>query len=293
MPNFISEDQIERALVQKLQQLHGFDTLNCYTEDPENLRDGSGRAHKREVILIDRVKEAALRLNPYIPLKAIDEALEKLIDRRQALSLVSANREIYNLLRDGVPVEFDNAQGQKQQERVRLIHKFRWPKGKTYPLLSPRNDIIVIVDEAHRTQYKGLAENMRAGSRTLSISPSPARLYSDGIVKRTSGSAITSRNTTSNNPWTMARPCYCSMRSVFLKSSSRMTVSAKNSTKFWRTRVLTMHSKRNWRTGSLRKLRLSNATTGWNESPGTSCITSRDAATLAKAWWSHWTNSPP
>jgi type I restriction enzyme R subunit len=44
-----------------------------------------------------------------------------------------------------------------------LIQKFRWPKGKTYPLLSPRNDIIVIVDEAHRTQYKDLAENMRTG----------------------------------------------------------------------------------------------------------------------------------
>jgi type I restriction enzyme R subunit len=121
MPNFISEDQIEQALVQKLQHLHGFDTLDCYTEDPENLHDGSDRANKRDVILVDRVKEAALRLNPSIPPKAIDEALEKLLDRRQAMSLVAANREIYNLLRDGIPVEFDNAQGQKQQERVRLL----------------------------------------------------------------------------------------------------------------------------------------------------------------------------
>jgi hypothetical protein len=30
MPNFISEDQIERALVQKLQHLHGFDVLGCH-----------------------------------------------------------------------------------------------------------------------------------------------------------------------------------------------------------------------------------------------------------------------
>lgn len=44
-----------------------------------------------------------------------------------------------------------------------LIQKFRYEKGKKYPLLSDRNDIIVIVDEAHRTQYKTLAENMRAG----------------------------------------------------------------------------------------------------------------------------------
>jgi type I restriction enzyme, R subunit len=44
-----------------------------------------------------------------------------------------------------------------------LIHKFRYDKGKEYPLLSDRDDIIVIVDEAHRTQYKTLAENMRKG----------------------------------------------------------------------------------------------------------------------------------
>ena len=53
--------------------------------------------------------------------------------------------------------------GQNKRLVFTLIQKFRWPKGKTYPLLSPRNDIIVIVDEAHRTQYKDLAENMRAG----------------------------------------------------------------------------------------------------------------------------------
>src|ERR1041384_2538084 len=122
MPNFISEDQIERALVQKLQHLHGFDSLDCHTEDCEDLNDGSGRANKRDVILVDRVREAATRLNPRIPAKAIEDALEKLLDRRQAMSLVAANQEIYNLLRDGVPVEFDDAQGRPQKERVYLIN---------------------------------------------------------------------------------------------------------------------------------------------------------------------------
>lgn len=44
-----------------------------------------------------------------------------------------------------------------------LIHKFRYDKGKKYPVLSERDDIIVFVDEAHRTQYKDLADNMRMG----------------------------------------------------------------------------------------------------------------------------------
>jgi len=44
-----------------------------------------------------------------------------------------------------------------------LIHKFGIESGKTFPLLTDRKDWIVIVDEAHRTQYIGFAENMRIG----------------------------------------------------------------------------------------------------------------------------------
>lgn len=44
-----------------------------------------------------------------------------------------------------------------------LIQKFRYDKRKKYPILSERDDIIVFIDEAHRTQYKSLAENLRAG----------------------------------------------------------------------------------------------------------------------------------
>ena len=42
-----------------------------------------------------------------------------------------------------------------------LIHKFRTETGKQYPVVSNRSDIIVITDEAHRTQYDVLAGNMR------------------------------------------------------------------------------------------------------------------------------------
>ncbi len=42
-----------------------------------------------------------------------------------------------------------------------LIQKFHTKKGETYPMLSARKDIIVITDEAHRSQYDALALNMR------------------------------------------------------------------------------------------------------------------------------------
>ena len=121
MPNFISEDDIEQALLQNLQHVHSFDVLECYTADPDDLNDGSGRTDKRDVIFTDRLKEASVRLNPSIPEYAIDEALAIFTAKRQAMSPIAANRELDGLIRDGIPVEFEDTDGRNQHERVRLI----------------------------------------------------------------------------------------------------------------------------------------------------------------------------
>jgi type I restriction enzyme R subunit len=105
----------------KLRQEYNFAVLNCYTSDAEDLNDHSGRHDKREVILADRLRAAALRLNKDIPETAIDEALARLTDKRRAMSLIAANRKIDGLIRDGIPVEFEDAQGKKVQERVQVI----------------------------------------------------------------------------------------------------------------------------------------------------------------------------
>ena len=83
--------------MQRLQHGCGFDVLNCYTPDPADLNDGSGRKDKRDVLL-------PVRLNPRIPEATVDEALTRLADRRQSMSLVASNREVDALLRDGVAV---------------------------------------------------------------------------------------------------------------------------------------------------------------------------------------------
>jgi len=121
MANFISEDQIEQALLQRLQHLYGFDVLDCHTANAEDLNDGSQRTNKRDVILADRLKRAALRLNAQLPESAIDEALGRFCDRRPALTIIAANRELDGLIRDGIPVEYDDGQGKKQHDRVRVI----------------------------------------------------------------------------------------------------------------------------------------------------------------------------
>ena len=121
MANFLSEDDIEQAMLQRLQHLYGYDTLNCYTNDPAQLPDGSGRADKREVIFRDRLRAAAVKLNPEIPEAAIDDAMDVLCDHRKIMATIAANRELDNLIRDGVRVEFKDSQGRNRTERIKLI----------------------------------------------------------------------------------------------------------------------------------------------------------------------------
>jgi type I restriction enzyme R subunit len=51
--------------------------------------------------------------------------------------------------------------GQDHRYVFTLIQKFRTEKGEAHPVISERDDVIVITDEAHRTQYDVLALNMR------------------------------------------------------------------------------------------------------------------------------------
>lgn len=120
--NFISEDDIEQALLKRLEDNFNFELLNCFTAKPDDLKDGSNRIDKRDVVFSERVLQSCITLNPIIPKHVIeDQVLPKLMDRRISMSPIAANRELDSLIRDGVDVEFDDEAEKKQHEKVKLI----------------------------------------------------------------------------------------------------------------------------------------------------------------------------
>lgn len=134
--NFISEDDIEQALLKRLENNFGFDLLNCFTAKPNELKDGSNRLDKRDVVFSDRFLSSCVDLNPNIPKSIIeDQVLPKLMDRRASMSAIAANRELDGLIRDGVRVEFDDINGEKQQETIKLID-FDDPNANQYLAVS-------------------------------------------------------------------------------------------------------------------------------------------------------------
>lgn len=81
-----------------------------------------GRETKGEVVLTDRLRAALTKLNPGLPAEAIQTAIDELARDRSAMSLEAANREIYRLLKDGIPVSIpDREHGGQKTERLRVV----------------------------------------------------------------------------------------------------------------------------------------------------------------------------
>jgi len=121
MPNFISEDDIEIALITLLQESFNYEVLNCYTIKQDDINDGSRRTDKRDVIFGDRLMAALIGLNPSVPESTLGEVVNGLMDRRSSMEPIAANMDLDNAIRNGVAVSFIGKDGKFEHETVRLI----------------------------------------------------------------------------------------------------------------------------------------------------------------------------
>jgi type I restriction enzyme R subunit len=95
-----------------------------------------GRETKGEVVLTDRLRAALTKLNPGLPAEAIQTAIDELARDRSAMSLESANREVYRLLKDGIPVSIpDREHGGQRTERLRVV-QWEQPEQNDFLLVS-------------------------------------------------------------------------------------------------------------------------------------------------------------
>jgi type I restriction enzyme R subunit len=81
-----------------------------------------GRETKGEVVLVPRLRKALSKFNPNLPAEALNVGVDELTRDRSAMSIEAANREIYALLKDGIPVSVpDKQNGGQKTERIRVI----------------------------------------------------------------------------------------------------------------------------------------------------------------------------
>ena len=102
-PHAWTEDQLVEQPAIGLFSALGWQTMSALDE---TFGSGGtlGRETRGEVVLTDRLRTVLTRLNPGVPAEAIQTAIDELARDRSAMSLEAANREVYRLLKDGIPV---------------------------------------------------------------------------------------------------------------------------------------------------------------------------------------------
>ena len=137
MRNFISEDDIEQAILQKLgAEPFRYDIVRC---DPspdkrEVLPDGTGRSDKKKCVLPLVLRDALSRLNPAIPPEKLDEIAKDLCRDFSGADLTATNYKYYNLIRNGVQVTL-RKNGKEDFDFVKLVD-FERPENNTFTAVS-------------------------------------------------------------------------------------------------------------------------------------------------------------
>ena len=137
MRNFISEDDIEQAILQKLQaKPFSYDILHC---DPspdkrEVLPDGTGRGNKKECVLPQVLREALARLNPGIPQDKLDVIAKDLCRDFSATDMTATTYKYYNQIRNGIKITF-RRNGKEDFDFVKLVD-YDTPENNTFTAVS-------------------------------------------------------------------------------------------------------------------------------------------------------------
>jgi type I restriction enzyme R subunit len=120
-PHGFTEDQlVERPALEVLESL-GWEVISA-AEEVFGAGGTLGRETPGEAVLLPRLEATLAALNPGLAREALAAAVEVLTRDRSVMSLVAANREMWELLRDGVPVTVhDPEHGGRSEERVRVV----------------------------------------------------------------------------------------------------------------------------------------------------------------------------
>jgi type I restriction enzyme R subunit len=146
----MTEDQLEQEALGWLADV-GYQ----HRYGPELAPDGSTpeRSDYRQVLLIERLRQAVAALNPHVPQAAREDAVKQVLDLGTPV-LLAANRQFHRLLVTGVPVQYP-LDGETRGDFVKLVDwaapaRNEWLAVNQFSITGPhhtrRPDIILFVN---------------------------------------------------------------------------------------------------------------------------------------------------
>lgn len=155
---FISEDDIEQSILDKLEQEHlGYNILrlDISPDKKDVLPDGTGRNDKKECVLPDVLWKSLRKLNPTVEEKYLKEVYETLKADYTETDINQTNYDLYKKIREGVKVTYTNKQGIDDFLFIKLVDfdnpenndftavSQMWIKGK---IIWRRPDILIFIN---------------------------------------------------------------------------------------------------------------------------------------------------
>jgi type I site-specific deoxyribonuclease, HsdR family len=117
-----NEDRLVQATVaEHLRDKLGWELVYAYNNETFGPDSTLGRKDTTEVVLTRDLRAALFRLNPDLPTAAIEDALRALTVHDFSRSMLQHNRELYRMIRGGVPVSYRDDNGRLRDARVRVI----------------------------------------------------------------------------------------------------------------------------------------------------------------------------
>lgn len=114
----ITEDQLEQLCLNWFREA-GYGYANGY----DIAHDGIApeREDYKQVLLTGRLLDALQRINPQIPLSALEVQVIHILSKPEHPALIQNNRTFQQYLLDGIPVEFTDSNGNKKTDHVQII----------------------------------------------------------------------------------------------------------------------------------------------------------------------------
>ncbi|MEN8689172.1 MAG: type I restriction endonuclease subunit R [Desulfobacterales bacterium] len=119
--NYTEDTLVQQTTAEYLEQELGWESLYAYNNEDFGPDSLLGRTSDREVVLIRTLRTKIEELNPGLPAIAYENAIRRIITVSVVQTLPAANRENYDLIKEGVQVTFRNKKGERVRQLLRVF----------------------------------------------------------------------------------------------------------------------------------------------------------------------------
>ncbi|MBW1784591.1 MAG: type I restriction endonuclease subunit R, partial [Deltaproteobacteria bacterium] len=175
-----SEDRlVQETFAEYLEDNLGWENVYAWNQEVFGRNGTLGRVSEREIVLTRDLRAAIERLNPELPEKAVDEAVQEFTRQDFTRSTLQLNQAFFRYIRDGIPVSYRDGKDRLCRIQARVID-FRNPnsdnnrfktvrelkiQGVRSPHYNRRADLVCFVNGIPLVfiELKAVYLNIRAG----------------------------------------------------------------------------------------------------------------------------------